>query len=164
MIVSVVLTMVSFVLDREKTIRGLKKGLEMFRTIALPFLNILIVISLMIYLVPPALIQRYLGVDSGATGLIIAALIGSVALIPGFVSYPIAAALLAQGASYMTVATFMTTLMMVGIVTLLVLDSALSRGKMRFPLADMKVPSFLYFTIRLLPVSSTKTSNEPSPS
>ena len=118
MIVSVVLTMVSFVLDREKTIRGLKKGLEMFRTIALPFLNILIVISLMIYLVPPALIQRYLGVDSGATGLIIAALIGSVALIPGFVSYPIAAALLAQGASYMTVATFMTTLMMVGIVTL----------------------------------------------
>ncbi len=43
---------------------------------------------------------------------------GSITLIPGFISYPIAAGLIQQGASYAVVATFMTTLMMVGVVTL----------------------------------------------
>jgi uncharacterized membrane protein YraQ (UPF0718 family) len=46
-----------------------------------------------------------------------AAFVGSITLIPGFISYPIAASLIAQGASYTVVATFMTTLMMVGVVT-----------------------------------------------
>ena len=48
----------------------------------------------------------------------IAALVGSVTLIPGFISYPIAAVLIREGATYAVVATFMTTLMMVGVVTL----------------------------------------------
>ena len=50
-------------------------------------------------------------------GLALAAIVGSITLIPGFISYPIAATLIRQGASYTTVATFMTTLMMVGAVT-----------------------------------------------
>ncbi len=117
-IVAVVLTLVSFVLDRRKTIMGLKKGWNMFRNIAVPFLNILILVSLVLYMVPPALITEYLGAGSGFQGIAIAALIGSITLIPGFISYPIAAMLIKQGASYTTVATFMTTLMMVGVVTL----------------------------------------------
>ena len=116
-IVSVVLTLVSFVLDRRKTIMGLKKGLNMFRNIAVPFLNILILVSLVLHIVPPSLIVSYLGAGSGFQGLAIAALVGSITQIPGFISYPIAATLIQQGASYTTVATFMTTLMMVGIVT-----------------------------------------------
>ena len=47
-----------------------------------------------------------------------AAVIGSITLIPGFISYPIASVLIMEGASYAVVATFMTTLMMVGVVTL----------------------------------------------
>lgn len=117
-IVSVVLTVVSFVLDRRKTIMGLKKGLNMFRNIAVPFLNILILVSLVLYIVPPWLIVKYLGAGSGWVGLAIAAIVGSITLIPGFISYPIASVLIKQGASYTTVATFMTTLMMVGVVTL----------------------------------------------
>jgi len=117
-IVSVVLTIVSVLLDREKTIRGLKKGFQMFRVIAVPFLNILILVSLAVTLVPASLIQTWLGAESGIRGLGVAALVGSITLIPGFISYPIAALLIADGASYTTVATFMTTLMMVGIVTL----------------------------------------------
>ena len=50
--------------------------------------------------------------------LLIAAVVGSITLIPGFISYPIASALIKEGASYAVVATFMTTLMMVGVVTL----------------------------------------------
>jgi uncharacterized membrane protein YraQ (UPF0718 family) len=117
-IVTVVLTIVSFMINREKTILGIKKGFQMFRSIAVPFLNILILVSLAISIIPASLIETYLGAGSGIKGLFMAALIGSITLIPGFISYPIAAFLIADGASYTTVATFMTTLMMVGVVTL----------------------------------------------
>ncbi len=116
--VSMILTVISFLCNREKTIQGVKKGLGMFWLIVMPFLNILILIAVMISLIPPSLIRAYLGAGSGIQGPMIAALIGSITLIPGFISYPIAAFLIGDGASYTTVATFMTTLMMVGIVTL----------------------------------------------
>jgi uncharacterized membrane protein YraQ (UPF0718 family) len=118
MLVTMVLLIVSFVLDRDKTIQGVKKGLRMFWLIAMPFLNILILIAVMMSVIPPSLIRTYLGAGSGIYGPLAAAVIGSVTLIPGFISYPIAAFLIKDGASYTTVATFMTTLMMVGIVTL----------------------------------------------
>ena len=116
--VCAVLCLVSFVFDRKKTLAGLKKGWNMFRNILAPFLNILIIVSVLLYLIPPSVISRYLGPDSGIMGLGIAAVVGSITLIPGFISYPIAAGLIKQGASYTVVATFMTTLMMVGVVTL----------------------------------------------
>jgi len=90
----------------------------MFKNVLLPFLSILILVSILLYLIPPNLISQYLGRDSGAWGFSIAALVGSIAMIPGFISYPIAAGLIQQGATYAVVATFMTTLMMVGVVTL----------------------------------------------
>lgn len=115
---SIFTSLVSFLLDRQKTILGFKKGLKMFKNIVVPFLNILILVSLLLFIVPPQLIIKYLGVGSGAIGFAIAAVVGSITLIPGFISYPIASSLLKQGASYSTVAVFMTTLMMVGVVTL----------------------------------------------
>ena len=113
-----VLLLVSFIVNKQKTLMGLKKGWFMFRNILVPFLNILILVSVVLFLIPPSIIGRYLGPDSGALGLAIAAVVGSVTLIPGFISYPIAAGLIKQGASYTVIATFMTTLMMVGVVTL----------------------------------------------
>ncbi len=114
----VLLTAVSFALDRKKTIAGIKKGWGMFRHMILPFLNILIFVSLLIYLVPPEAISRYMGPGSGAAGFAVAAVVGAITIIPPFISYPIAAGLLEQGASYAVVATFLTTLMMVGVLTL----------------------------------------------
>jgi uncharacterized membrane protein YraQ (UPF0718 family) len=105
-------------LDRKKTYAGFKKGWNMFKNVLLPFLSILIVVAIVLYLIPPEIITRYLGVNSGVLGFSIAAVVGSITLIPGFISYPIAAGLIDQGASYAVVATFMTTLMMVGIITL----------------------------------------------
>lgn len=116
--VCAVLSLVSFFLDRGKTIAGFKKGWNMFKNVLLPFLNILILVSLLIYLIPPSIISQYLGAGSGVLSFSIAALVGSIMLIPGFISYPIAAGLIQQGASYAVVATFMTTLIMVGVVTL----------------------------------------------
>lgn len=51
-------------------------------------------------------------------GFSVTAIIGSITLIPGPISYPIAASLISKGASYSIVAVFITTLMMVGVVTL----------------------------------------------
>jgi len=116
-VVAIILSLISFFLDKNKTILGFKKGLKMFKGIAIPFLNILILVSLALYFIPQSSIIKYLGAGSGMLGLAIAAIVGSITLIPGFISYPIAAALVKQGASYTTVATFMTTLMMVGVVT-----------------------------------------------
>ena len=59
-----------------------------------------------------------LGEKSGAWGLLAASVLGSVTLIPGFVAFPLAAALLQNGAGYMQIAAFVSTLTMVGVVTM----------------------------------------------
>lgn len=45
-------------------------------------------------------------------------IIGAITLIPGFVVFPTAAMLLENGAGYIQIAAFISTLMMVGIITL----------------------------------------------
>ena len=59
-----------------------------------------------------------MGKGSGIEGWAIAALLGSVALIPGFIAYPLCSILIKSGVAYTTIAVFITTLTMVGIVTL----------------------------------------------
>ena len=117
-IVTISVVLISFFLDREKTFTGLKKGLSMFVSILPELLNILILVSIVLYLIPQSMLIRWLGRDSGMTGMSIAALTGSISLIPGFIAYPLAAILLKSGVSYSVLAVFITTLMMVGIVTL----------------------------------------------
>lgn len=50
--------------------------------------------------------------------MVIAGVIGSITLIPGFVAFPLASSLIDNGAGYGQIAMFISTLMMVGIVTL----------------------------------------------
>jgi len=116
--VTAISLLASLIFDKKKTLIGLKKGAKMFLGIAPPFLNILILVSVLLFFIPQEIIAQYIGPDSGALGFFIAAIVGSITLIPGFVSYPISAVLIAKGASYTVIATFMTTLMMVGVVTL----------------------------------------------
>lgn len=109
---------ISVFLDRQKTIQGLRKGLKMFIGILPALLNILIGISIVLWLFPKETISAFLGHGSGWTGFIVAGLLGSISLIPGFIAYPLAGVLLKSGVSYQILAIFITTLMMVGIVTL----------------------------------------------
>jgi len=113
-----IIVLVSYALDKKKTILGLKKGGRMLFNILHPFLNVLILISIVFFFIPDSVIVRYLGADSGWFGFGLAAIIGSITLIPGPISYPLAAVLLKQGATYGIVAVFITTLIMVGVVTL----------------------------------------------
>lgn len=108
----------SLLADRNKTWAGLKKSYRMFLGILPALLNVLILVSVALYLVPKETLIRWLGANSGPAGYAIAAVIGSIALIPGFVAFPLAAMLLKSGVGYAVTAVFITTLMMVGILTL----------------------------------------------
>ena len=59
-----------------------------------------------------------MGAESAYWGVLIASLIGSITLIPGFIAFPLAVALLNNGAGVMQIAAFISTLMMVGVITL----------------------------------------------
>ncbi len=108
----------SFLADRQKTLAGLGRGLKMFLGILPMLLNVLILVSVALYLVPQQTLVQWLGAKSGFAGFAVAAAIGAIALIPGFVAFPLAALLLKNGVGYAVVAVFITTLMMVGVLTL----------------------------------------------
>ncbi|MDD3168034.1 MAG: permease [Eubacteriales bacterium] len=108
----------SFWKSREKTKLALKKAWKSFENILPQLLAILVIIGVMLAILTPEQISAVLGKESGWFGVLIAAAIGSVTLIPGFVAFPLAAALLHNGAGYMQIAAFVSTLMMVGIVTI----------------------------------------------
>lgn len=111
------LTAVLFMIDKEKTIKGLKLGLKKIRKNSPVFLNMIILVALSLYFVSDELILRFLGDGSGAIGVALAGGLGSIAFMPGFVAFPLAGILLEKGVSYTVIAAFTTTLMMVGIIT-----------------------------------------------
>ena len=94
---SVLLSAVSFALDRKKTLAGFKRGWNMFKNVLVPFLSILVLVAILLYLIPPSIIGEYLGANSGVVGFSIAAVVGSITLIPGFISYPSPPALSSRG-------------------------------------------------------------------
>lgn len=108
----------SLIFDKEKTWQGLRKGGKMFIGLIPALLNILLAVSVLLWLFPKEKIAEVLGYGSGWVGFVIAGVIGSIALIPGFIAYPLAGVLLKAGVSAQILAVFITTLMMVGIVTL----------------------------------------------
>lgn len=116
--VAIVLLAVSFAKDRKKTKMALKKAWKSFENILPQFLSIIIIIGIMLAVLSPDTISRLLGSESGLLGMVMASIIGSITLIPGFVAFPLASALLKNGAGFMQIAVFLSTLMMVGIVTM----------------------------------------------
>jgi uncharacterized membrane protein YraQ (UPF0718 family) len=109
---------VSFFKDRKKTKMALKKAWKAFENILPQFLSILIIIGVLLAVLTPETISKLIGQQSGWIGMLIAGIVGSITLIPGFVAFPLAAALLKSGAGFMQIAVFISTLMMVGIVTI----------------------------------------------
>ncbi len=109
---------VSFFKSRERTKLALKKAWKSFENILPQFLTVLLVLGMMLSVLSEETISKLLGSGSGVLGMAIAAVIGSVTLIPGFVAFPLAASLLRAGAGYGQITMFVTTLMMVGVVTL----------------------------------------------
>lgn len=102
----------------KKTKHALKKGLKALEGILPQLIAVLVFVAIALSILDRELISSILGSESGIGGVIVAAVVGSVTLIPGFVAFPAAGDLLRHGAGTLQIATFVSTLMMVGIVTL----------------------------------------------
>jgi uncharacterized membrane protein YraQ (UPF0718 family) len=116
-ILTITLVVVSLSKDHKKTEMALKKVWKSLENILPQFLAIILIIGIILAVLSPQDISRIIGRQSGWIGMITAAIIGSITLIPGFVAFPLTAALLKNGGGLMQIVVFISTLMMVGVVT-----------------------------------------------
>jgi len=108
----------SFLKDRKKTKQSLLGGTKSFIRI-LPIVFIIIIfIGLLLGFVPQNQISKIAGEQAGFWGIFLIALLGAIMHIPSLIAFPLAASLLKNGASVTVVAVFITTLTMIGTITL----------------------------------------------
>ncbi len=116
-ILTSVLLLISYVKNKTKTKQALLKGWKSFYNILPQMLGILTTVGIIIALLNPEVISTIIGGSSGYLGVALAAIVGSLTLIPGFIAFPTAAILLESGAGYMQIGAFVSSLMMVGLMT-----------------------------------------------
>lgn len=114
---TIVLLVISAIADLSKTKKALRIAGKKLKKILPAFLDMLILVSIVLYFVPPEIILQYLGNSNQILAPIMAMLVGTIAFMPGFIAFPLSGILLQQGVSYTIIAIFTTSLMMVGIVT-----------------------------------------------
>jgi len=108
----------SFIKDRKKTKQSLLAAAKSFIRI-LPIVFIIIIfIGLLLGFVPQSQISKIAGEQAGFLGVFLIALVGAIMHIPSLIAFPLAASLLKDGASITVTAAFITTLTMIGTVTL----------------------------------------------
>ena len=109
--------LISFIKDKKKTKKSLLIALKTLGKIAPSILSVILLIGLMYGLFADKIALLF-GQESGALGFISIALFGSVIHMPALLAFPLAGSFLQEGASVSSVAAFITTLTMIGIVTL----------------------------------------------
>ena len=117
-VMTAVLLCVSFIKDKKKTALSLKRAWKIFINVLPQFIAILLLVEFLLAVVTPETIQHVIGAESGFLGMLIASLFDAVALVPVLVAFPIAAELLNNGAGISQISVFISTLTMVGLVTL----------------------------------------------
>ncbi|MGE5529004.1 MAG: permease [Patescibacteria group bacterium] len=103
--------------DKRKTRQAFIKAWKAFENILPQLLGVIILIGILLAALNPEAVSALLGSKSGWRGVLIAAILGAVTLIPGFVAFPLAAMLMRGGAGAMQMGAFVSSLMMVGVVT-----------------------------------------------
>ncbi len=109
---------ISLFKSKEKTKLGLKSAFKSLIGM-MPYVIIIILgIGVMQGFLSKEIISSLLGENSGFLGVILAGFLGAILYIPALVSFPLTASLIDSGASIMAAAAFITTLTMVGFITL----------------------------------------------
>jgi uncharacterized membrane protein YraQ (UPF0718 family) len=112
------LLVLSYIKDKDKTRKALKKSCKSFENIMPQFLGVIFVVGITLALLKPEVISRIIGKGSGFYGVFISSIVGSITIMPTFVAFPTADMLLKNGAGYAQVGALVSTLTMVGVVTL----------------------------------------------
>lgn len=141
--ITFILLVLSFIKNKKKTKAALKKAWKSFEKMLPQFIVILLLVGFLLSLFSPEQISKVIGKQSGWVGMMISGIIGSITLIPGMISFPLAATLLHNGAGIAQVAMFISTLMMVGIITF-PLESSIFTKKIAF---KRNISAFLAATI-----------------
>jgi len=117
-IIAIAGLLIAFAKNKEKAIKSLKMaGKSFIKMLPMVFI-IIIFIGLLLGFVPPSQISRFVGEQSGIGGVLLVGVVGALMHIPALLSFPLAASILESGASITAVAAFITTLTMIGMITL----------------------------------------------
>ncbi len=109
---------ISLAKDKVKTKQALKMALGMGKGMVASILSIVFAIGLILTLLPPTEIAAFLGSQSVLLATIGGALLGTITLVPAFIAFPLVGTLVNAGVSVIPSVAFLTTLTMVGVVTL----------------------------------------------
>jgi len=116
-IVTGILLIISFLFDRQKTFNALKIAFKKLIKIIIPVTIMLIFVSIILLFLTKETITKYLTGKNIYSGSLIASLLGSISLMPGFIAFPLSGILKQNGVSFMVISAFTSTLMMVGVIT-----------------------------------------------
>lgn len=115
---AIVALVISFLKDKKKSMLALKKAWKSFENILPQVLSLLVIVGILLAIVNTDVISQLIGKSSGWFGVLLAGSVGAITLIPPYVAFPTAALLVEAGAGYMQIGAFISTLMMVGLVTI----------------------------------------------
>ncbi|MDR3641983.1 MAG: hypothetical protein P4L39_11735 [Humidesulfovibrio sp.] len=102
--------------DPARTRQGVRLGLRSLMNLAPNLLGMVALVGLVLALLPPELLSDLFR-HSGLAGFALVAAVGSLVTMPAPVAFPLAGSLLKLGVSLPSLAAFITTLTMVGVVT-----------------------------------------------
>ena len=112
------LFVLSYIKDKAKTKEAFFKGWKSLASMMPQFLGIIIVVGITLALLKPETISKILGSDSGAFGVLLSAVVGSLAMTPTFVAFSTGDMLLKSGAGISQVAALISTLTLIGVITI----------------------------------------------
>ena len=115
--ITISLLIFSLVKSKEKTRQAFRVALKGLLHSAPSLLAVLGIVGLTLGILTPETIESLVGEKAGIWATISAAVIGALTLIPSLVAFPLAGSLLRSGATVTTISIFITTLVMVGVVT-----------------------------------------------
>ncbi|MBS3768077.1 MAG: permease [Candidatus Cloacimonetes bacterium] len=109
---------ISAAYNKEKTKQALQSSWKMFVKLLPALIMMMLLVSLVLGLIPRNTIAALMGEKAGWWGFSAMAVLGAVAHIPSLIAFPLSGSLLSEGAGVSTIAVFITTLTMIGVVTL----------------------------------------------
>ena len=114
--IMIVALLVSWWRNPERTRQALQAGCRSLKEMAPDVLGMIALIGLVLALVPQYLLVRLFSFE-GILGFALISLVGALITLPAPIAFPLAASLLGMGAAPAALASFITTLTMVGTVS-----------------------------------------------
>lgn len=108
---------ISFYKDKKKTKKAFKVAKKALLKMAPSLLTIIGVVGLILGVLTPDTISSFIGAEACLWATVLGAVLGALTLIPSLVAFPLAGSLLRAGATTTTISAFVTTLVMVGVIT-----------------------------------------------